>query len=244
MAGPLFNLVQSVAMSSGHVHGDHSKGTSQGSGHTHTHEHGHFAEVGARYGEEEEEDAASGFEYDAEDANGDVDEEIIHFEAVTGAMAFYEIASRLQFQRLTRHFLSIPPEHQKLFDKSSSEESGCIHPLKRIHMLNEAAKTNTAFLERVLAKSANFLYPAQPSAPRDIISRKVQPRVPHKNPLSGFNADKLHSTLCQIAREWSSDGQNERIMTFNPILEALDKYLPVDKENMYSRTSSLSNKEH
>lgn len=222
--------------------GDPSKPTAcgpHGVGAAHSHTHGHFGELETRFVDDmqsEEVDSSSGFNESHGGLEGDMEEELAHYEAVLGALAFYEHASRLQFQRLYRHFMIIPESHQRLFQPQSSTLSDYIHPLDRIRKLHDASTVNARFLETVLAKSDNFLAPIVHAPPYEIITRQSQPSIPSKNPLSGFNADKVHSTLCQLAREWSSDGAEERLLTFSPLLNALQTYLPITEETRYTCT--------
>lgn len=213
-----------------------------GSSESHVHSHGHLRELEQRYTDEmqsEEGDRFSSYEEANSFSQTDMEEELEHYEAVLGSIAFYEHASRLQFHRLYRQFMMIPEAHQQLFDATSEKDSNYIHPIERIKLLHEASTVNMRFLATVLAKSDNFLAPVVHASPQEIISRPSQPSIPSKNPLSGFNADKLHSTLCQLAREWSSDGAEERLLTFTPLLQALETYLPVTQDNLQTRTYHL-----
>lgn len=230
---PLVPMSEPGAAPHFHSGGHHSAGDS------HAHSHGHLHELEPRYGDDvhsEDGEAFSSFDDGQSYSQSDMDEELAHYEAVLGAMAFYGHASRLQFQRLYRQFSHIPEAHQRLFERTSSEDEDYLHPVQRINMLHEASHMNAIFLDTVLARSDNFLAPVVHASPQEIISRPVQPTIPPKNPLSGFNADKVHSTLCQLAREWSSEGAEERLLTFSPLLTALETYLPVSETDRYTRT--------
>lgn len=169
----------------------------------------------------------------------DEKEEIAHYEAVVGAFAFYSAASRLQFKRMLRQFSLIPPRHQMLLEASSKDPNGCLSPVERIKRLQIASDANASFINVFLSSPDQFLENVHLTAPADIIRRPTQPKNPIINPLSGFNADKVQSTLCQLVREWSSEGLPERVSTFSPIIEALDRYLPVHQNNRYHRTSII-----
>ena len=47
-------------------------------------------------------------------------------------------------------------------------------------------------------------------------------------PASGFDMDKVKSTIKQVARDWSSDGQQERNACYLPVIEDVQSLFPVD----------------
>jgi len=207
----------------------------------HSHAHGHFGVEG--YGDDicdlKEFGEDLGVEVYSEHYEDGVQEEIAHYEAVVGSFGFYEYASELQFNRLERQFSLIPERHQLLFQQDISEGTSYMPPSERIAKLHKAAKENAHFIDVVLSATEDFLNNVSSATPAEIISRPTQPKAPSKNPLSGFNADKVQSTLCQLAREWSSDGEKERLETFQPIIDALTRLLPVTEHNRYQCTSSI-----
>lgn len=207
----------------------------------HRHVHGHFSAI-EDHGDEDcdsngEISGNLDVDVDSEPYEDEIQEEIAHYEAVIGAYGFYEYASQLQFNRLERQFALIPERHQELFQRNISETNSYLPPLERISKLHEASKANAHFIDVVLSTCDDFLNNVSPATPAEILSRPVQPKAPSKNPLSGFNADKVQSTLCQLAREWSAEGEKERLQTFQPILDALTRLLPVTNENRYQCTS-------
>ena len=169
----------------------------------------------------------------------DTQEEIAHYEAVIGALAFYERASDLQFKRMVRQLSIIPVHHRQLFGPSNNETKDYLSPIERYARLKEASEANARFINAVLSTPDDFLGNVSSATPEEIIRRPTQPSNPPKNPLSGFNAEKVHSTLCQLAREWSSDGLPERIATFDPIFTALETYLPVSNDTRYQCTGLI-----
>jgi hypothetical protein len=210
---------------------------------THSRSHHHQHSTEARHSHEHaQQDFHFGLEShrDEEQPNeDDIAEEVAHYEAVVGAFAFYSRSSGLLWRRLLRQYLSIPDHHRVLLEVADNERKHCMAPQERIQLLNKASQVNARFISLVLSQTTDFLNNASPSTPEEIISRSTQPAAPSKNPLSGFNAEKVHSTLYQLAREWSSDGKQERQQAFEPILAALEQYLPVSSDNRYKRTSTI-----
>jgi len=99
-----------------------------------------------------------------------------------------------------------------------------------------AAKINSSFIDKMV-KDVNVFQHEQydpPSFETPKYDPFHQPVHPKMLPTSEFNMDKVKSTLKQFVREWSEEGKEEREQCFGPILEELQRYYPVTKENEYT----------
>lgn len=162
-----------------------------------------------------------------------IQEEIAHYESVIGAFGFYKKAADLQVARLESQFQAIPEHHKQLLQVAKAEKNVCLTPTDRFLLLRRCIQQNARFLDVVLANSNGFLHNVSNATPEEIIARSEQPQDPSMNPISAFNAEKVQSTIYQLAREWSTHGAAERLQTFEPILSALQRYFPVDDSTRY-----------
>jgi len=54
----------------------------------------------------------------------------------------------------------------------------------------------------------------------------VSPQIAEYVPYTSFDSDKVKSTLKQIVRDWSKDGEPERKLSYQPIIDEITSRLP------------------
>jgi len=50
---------------------------------------------------------------------------------------------------------------------------------------------------------------------------------------SEFDMDKVKSTLKQIVRDWSTDGEAERASCYKPVIDTIVRLFPSDQWSVY-----------
>ncbi|CAD7972511.1 unnamed protein product [Amoebophrya sp. A25] len=81
-----------------------------------------------------------------------------------------------------------------------------------------AIEWNTVFFEQVLRE--------RPDLPQNF----CDVGVPDAHRVKPENMSKTSSTLRQIVRDWSAEGREEREKSYRPLLDALQRYLPLTEE--------------
>nr|CAB3227258.1 UPF0586 protein C9orf41 [Phallusia mammillata] len=150
------------------------------------------------------------------DANGtsskeeDTQEEVYHFMRVFNAFKAYRRtalhaldAREKNFEAILESHKLMLPNHRKIFDDTRL----CID-------------CNAAVIKEIIKSCGDVFENKQYS--------EIQEHVSH----SSFDSDKVKSTLKQIARDWSSDGANERLTSYQPIIEEIKKHIPLVHNNV------------
>jgi carnosine N-methyltransferase len=94
---------------------------------------------------------------------------------------------------------------------------------QRWQRLRKLAKENDAFISLLIRNHRNIFENWKPQSTEE--QREIL--------ADGEDREKTRSTLQQFVREWSSVGKEERDACFQPLISALEHYLPVDKNNRF-----------
>lgn len=121
---------------------------------------------------------------------------------------------------------SLPPEERELLFPANSP--GVFDLNADLQCFRTAAEHNQAFLHHVLQRREAG-GGGNRSHSRDLPQHFTANMVPREHLIKPDNHSKLRSTLKQIARDWSEEGKPERDKCYGPMLEALERYLPLTK---------------
>eukprot|EP01056_Protomagalhaensia_sp_Gyna25_P003318 Protomagalhaensia_sp_Gyna_25__3317@NODE_2_length_10425_cov_76_179954_g1_i0_p1_GENE_NODE_2_length_10425_cov_76_179954_g1_i0NODE_2_length_10425_cov_76_179954_g1_i0_p1_ORF_typecomplete_len662_score148_58N2227/PF07942_12/1_4e92_NODE_2_length_10425_cov_76_179954_g1_i058517836 len=175
-----------------------------------------------------------------------------HFREVCQAFATYEQMAMVEVNRVERHFLALTDAEQALLMESVSER---IQKIKEGIATNQRFLNLliSQELDIVEDEAGNKGRPpgAEGSALEGLLSEFVRSQAAAKDEgsasssdyqccdpiepgcaiedceVSSMNMYKVRSTLKQFAREWSAERAVEREAAFKPLLDALDRYLPL-----------------
>lgn len=145
-----------------------------------------------------------------------------HFKIVCAAFFNYQIDSTTDILRIDRNFQALKPEHlSKLKEPHTT----------RIEKMIECVAANYYFLIHISHPHIGlFNYTTLPDGRLQIENLKV----------SRKNVGKVRSTLRQIVRDWASEGEKEREMCFNPILDEIKRVFPNTKNEIGELYSILT----
>ena len=107
------------------------------------------------------------------------EEEKAHFQDVVGSFLDYQPYMMQEVARRERHYRRMPPAHQALLPNMMS----------KVDRLKAAVQANQAFLRQAVEE--HLPLPARPNAPLS----------------AERHMSKLKSTLHQLVRDWSVEGQ-------------------------------------
>ena len=137
-----------------------------------------------------------------------LDEEQTHFKSVCAAFFNYQVDSMRDVLRTERNFKSLKESQLSLLPNSY---------VSRIEKLVESVNLNFFFLVHIVHPHNNlFQNTLLPDGKLQIEALDI----PYKN------ISKVRSTLRQLVRDWSIEGQEERNMCYNPILKELKRVFP------------------
>ncbi|KAL9985874.1 hypothetical protein ACROYT_G008324 [Oculina patagonica] len=133
-----------------------------------------------------------------------------YFWKVVEAFLYYKEFSLRKLQRTKTNFSLLPRRHREMlpnFKDHVKKLEKCIEENQNF-LFNIVSHTNEMFENRDHTKI--------PSAPND----------PASQPISGFDMEKVTTTLKQFVRDWSDEGKAERDACYRPIIEEIQKLFP------------------
>ncbi|CEG70080.1 hypothetical protein RMATCC62417_06035 [Rhizopus microsporus] len=146
--------------------------------------------------------------------------EQVYLIKVITAFASYKRFSLNNNHRRRRDYLSLPEHHKKLIPDF----------LDKVNKVDECIEHNMTFI-RDIVKSANmFLDPSIMEHSQQKLYSSM--RNSNRPPVSPMDMDKVRSTLKQFVRDWSKQGERERKLTYDPIIQELNtlfQHVPADK---------------
>jgi len=138
-------------------------------------------------------------------------EEQNHFQKVVESFAYYWLYSTRRLDRTIKNFDKLNERHKQLVP-------GMTDKIKR---WRAAIEVNSNFIEEIITQKI-FM-----EEDMNLPSRE------DRNTATDFNMEKVTSTLRQLCREWSVEGEEERRSSYGIIIEELERVLPVDPNNPY-----------
>mmetsp|Transcript_18237 Transcript_18237/g.59904 ORF Transcript_18237/g.59904 Transcript_18237/m.59904 type:complete len:412 (-) Transcript_18237:77-1312(-) len=141
----------------------------------------------------------------------DVDEETKraeceHFENVIKAFLFYREHALNVVSKAEVSFARLPPQHQAILS----------HLPSKFSTQKRCVDVNQQFLNTIVAHASSFTANSH-------LLQGAQTEFPFITG-QGLDMDKIRCTLRQFVRDWSEDGQAERVQSYKPITDALESY--------------------
>ena len=155
----------------------------------------------------------------------EIEEEQKSFERVLAAFQQYSLCIKQWLHEKRTMFANLTEESKKRIFFGKLEESETVDAalFKEFQALNDCIEKNQQFLTNLVLPHADLF---------ENVKETHNQLAPAKIKVFQSDVEKVKSTLRQIAREWSDDGQEERNKSFKPLLEALALRFPdLDKRN-------------
>jgi carnosine N-methyltransferase len=127
-----------------------------------------------------------------------------HFMQMSAAMLSYPIALNARVDRAAVSFERLQPEHRSLLPGFSA----------KLDAIRRAGKRHAEFLSSIVHVDPF-------GALADIISSGGLAAQP---PTTGFDMDKVHTTIKQFVRDWSDEGAQEREHSYGRLLAAVERH--------------------
>ena len=143
-----------------------------------------------------------------DDVENDADEDHRHFVDVVASFKKYKDHSMTHLQRLSHNFGSLSAAHKKILKDYPGKLSAIKHSID----------ANTVFLNELIGDVDLFEQKGTSAAEAEAV-------MP-----SADQMDKVHSTLRQFVRDWADEGRMERQKCYDPILEEVERRLPLKGE--------------
>ncbi|XP_068711651.1 carnosine N-methyltransferase-like isoform X2 [Montipora capricornis] len=140
-----------------------------------------------------------------------------YFWKVVQAFHFYKEFSSRKLQRIRDNYTFLPRRHREMLPNFKDH-------LKKIE---QCIEENQNFLSRIVIHTNEMF------ENRDHTKIPMTPTDPAIQPVTGFDMEKVMTTLKQFVRDWSDEGKSERDACYNPIIEEILRLYP---ENKCSRT--------
>lgn len=151
--------------------------------------------------------------FSAEESHQETDDEILerqYFWKVVEAFLYYKDFSLRKLQRVKTNFKLLPKRHREMLPNYKD------HILK----IEKCIEENQKFLFDIVSHTSEMFenrnHARIPSAPSD----------PANQPISGFDMEKVTTTLKQFVRDWSDEGRAERDACYKPITEEIQRLFP------------------
>ncbi|CAO0797333.1 unnamed protein product [Mucor circinelloides] len=161
--------------------------------HQHQHQHQHDHTHSHNHTTVNEEDA--------------IQSEQLHLIKVITAFAYYKRHSLNHNHRRRRDYLSLSEHHKKLIPDY----------LDKVNQVDGRIEENMNLI-RAIVKSASMFTEDADDEPEQ--NPKKQQQNP---PVSPMDMDKVRSTLKQFVRDWAKEGECERKVTYDPIIQELNE---------------------
>lgn len=151
----------------------------------------------------------------AEDENplSDPEERRVLFAALDSFQSYRRVAHFNTTHVRRQAFYSLPSEHWSLLAKPP------FNILQSLSDVDDAIDVNAALAEAI-AETGRATFVG--TSPDDQSSSEADNDRPWKGTATPSDMDKARSTIRQLWRDWSAEGQCERDACYNPVLAALD----------------------
>ncbi|XP_029212129.2 carnosine N-methyltransferase-like [Acropora millepora] len=133
-----------------------------------------------------------------------------HFWKVVEAFHFYKHFSARKLQRIKDNYTFLPRTHREMLP----------HFKDHIKKITQCIEENQNFLNRIVSHTGEMF------ENRDHTRVPMSPADPASQPISGFDMEKVLTTLKQFVRDWSDEGKSERDACYKPIIEEIQQLYP------------------
>eukprot|EP00124_Ichthyophonus_hoferi_P001112 Ihof_evm13s51 gene=Ihof_evmTU13s51 len=137
-----------------------------------------------------------------------------HFEEVINAFNFYRTHIMRRINRAEHDFELMSLRHQSLVPSFSSN----------MKLLRAAVEENYSLIKEITKPHQLFVN-------RDIMDTDYEISAGHQPDASAFNMDKVRSTIKQFVRDWSEEGQAERVVCYQPMINELKSRYPIESRS-------------
>lgn len=139
--------------------------------------------------------------------------EQFHLIKVISAFAYYKRSSLNQNHRRRRDYLTLSQQHKALIPNY----------LEKVNKVDTCIEENTILIRAIVKSASMFLDQNDPMTIDYSQQQQQQQQQSDKPPVSPMDLDKVKSTLKQFVRDWSKEGEVERKVTYDPIIEELNE---------------------
>nr|XP_039258584.1 carnosine N-methyltransferase-like [Styela clava] len=139
-------------------------------------------------------------------------EEAIHFTRVLNSFRSYKKDALAHVLTMEKNFLQLPEAHRKLLPNHLNILSG----------IKTCVEQNSAICMEIVKSCGNaFQNKSYEETENDKTTTNPRP----------MDLDKVRTTLKQIMRDWSEQGQVERDQCYKPIIDEINQRLPLNKDS-------------
>ncbi|KAI8356122.1 N2227-like protein-domain-containing protein [Choanephora cucurbitarum] len=155
-----------------------------------------------------------------ETAEDPTQSEQFHLVKVITAFAYYKRYALNHNHRRRRDYHALPEHHKKLIP----------HYLEKLDNVDHRIEQNMHFIRHIV-KSASMFLEGQDPMMAVAQQQQQQQQQTNKPPVTPMDMDKVKSTLKQFVRDWSAEGEHERKVTYDPIIQELDRLyrMPIEE---------------
>lgn len=139
-----------------------------------------------------------------------------HFESVCRTMLKYADFAEMGIERRQEHLARLSPDMARMLPSSV---------WSKLPEMFDAVAENQAFLQCVVEFQDYRFSDRAPGAPLEfpLSTERIAATQMHRN----------QAILHSLAREWSEEGRRERDSCFAPLLDELQRVLPVSEDNLF-----------
>ncbi|KAI8376960.1 N2227-like protein-domain-containing protein [Blakeslea trispora] len=148
--------------------------------------------------------------------------EQFHLVKVITAFAYYKRYALNHNHRRRRDYHALPEHHKKLIPNYS----------EKLDNVDNRIEQNMNFIRHIVKSASMFLDGQDPMMAVAQHQQQQQQQQVNKPPVTPMDMDKVKSTLKQFVRDWSIEGEQERKVTYDPIIQELNeifKDVPIEK---------------
>ncbi|XP_073240497.1 carnosine N-methyltransferase-like [Porites lutea] len=153
-------------------------------------------------------------DFSDEESRQETDDEKLerqYFWKVIEAFLYYKEYSLRKLQRTKENYTFLPRRHKEMLPNFKDH-------LKKIE---QCIEENQKFLFNIVSETNEMF------ENRDSTRIRGAPNDPASQPISGFDMDKVITTMKQFVRDWSDEGKSERDACYKPIIDEILRLFPV-----------------
>ncbi|KAM7449839.1 hypothetical protein ABFA07_002488 [Porites harrisoni] len=154
-------------------------------------------------------------DFSDEESRQETDDEKLerqYFWKVIEAFLYYKEYSLRKLQRTKENYTFLPRRHKEMLPNFKDH-------LKKIE---QCIEENQKFLFKIISET-NEMFENRDSTTRI----RGAPNDPASQPISGFDMDKVITTMKQFVRDWSDEGKSERDACYKPIIDEILRLFPM-----------------
>ncbi|CAH1789883.1 unnamed protein product, partial [Owenia fusiformis] len=158
----------------------------------------------------------------------DDEEEREHFVRIINAFKYYRCHSVQRVSRADQFYSHLSKHHKQLMPNFS----------KHLGSIRQCINHNYEIIKLII-KNTDHIFENMKHRGDDDDDFVGDSLEAVTRPASGFDMDKLKTTLKQIVRDWSIDGAEERQTCYQPVVDAIKQYVPLNKDKDSNRPPTV-----